>query len=90
MLARISDLRLREVINVTDGRRLGYIDDLELDVATGQVTAIILPARARFFRLFPRNDEVVIPWERIRRIGTDVILVEPAYLVDRDRPPDHA
>jgi YlmC/YmxH family sporulation protein len=82
MLARISDLRLREVINVTDGRRLGCIDDLEIDVATGQVTAIILPARARLFHLFPRTDEVVIPWGQIRRIGTDVILVEPAYLVD--------
>ncbi len=87
MLARISDLRLREVINVTDGRRLGYIDDLEVDVSNGQVTAIILPARARFFHLFPRNDEVVIPWTQIRRIGTDVILVEPAYLVDHNRPP---
>ena len=82
MLARISDLRLREVINVTDGRRLGYIDDLEIDVATGQVTALILPARARLFHLFPRNEELVIPWSQLRRIGTDVILVEPAYLVD--------
>lgn len=86
MLARISDLRLREVINVTDGRRLGCIDDLEIDVTTGQVTAMILPARARFFHLFPRNDEVVIPWSQIRRIGTDVILVEPAYLVDHTQP----
>ncbi|MDI6870261.1 MAG: YlmC/YmxH family sporulation protein [Bacillota bacterium] len=86
MLARISDLRLREVINVTDGRRLGYIDDLELDATTGQVTAIILPARARFFHLFPRNEEIVIPWKQIRRIGTDVILVEPAYLVDHTLP----
>lgn len=82
MLARISDLRLREVINVTDGRRLGYIDDLEIDVATGQVTALILPARARLFHLFPRNEELVVPWSQLRRIGTDVILVEPAYLVD--------
>lgn len=85
MLARISDLRLREVINVSDGRRLGYIDDLEVDVASGQVTAIILPARARLFHLFPRSEEVVIPWSQIRRIGTDVILVEPAYLVDHTR-----
>jgi YlmC/YmxH family sporulation protein len=84
VLARISDLRVREVINVTDGRRLGLIDDLEVDVSTGQVTALILPARARLFHLFPRSEEVVVPWDRIRRIGTDVILVEPAYLVDHD------
>jgi YlmC/YmxH family sporulation protein len=88
VLARISDLRLREVINVSDGRRLGLIDDLEVDVATGQVTALILPARSRLFHLFPRNEEVIIPWERIRRIGTDVILVDPAYLVDHDLPPE--
>lgn len=83
MLARISDLRMREVINVHDGRRLGFIDDLEVNVDNGQITAIVLPAR-RNFRLFARNDDIVVPWEQIRRIGADVILVEPSFLVNRD------
>ncbi|MGE5508284.1 MAG: YlmC/YmxH family sporulation protein [Chitinophagales bacterium] len=83
MLARISDLRLREVISVLDGRRLGYIDDLEVDVATGQVTAIVLPNKARFWQVLTRNEDICIPWSQIRRIGADVILVEPTYLVDR-------
>lgn len=83
MLSRISDLRLREVINVTDGRRLGYIDDLEVDIESGRIAAIVLPGRARPFQLFSRPDDLVIPWSQVRRIGTDVILVEPNFLVDR-------
>ncbi|MCR4420019.1 MAG: YlmC/YmxH family sporulation protein [Clostridia bacterium] len=75
-MVRASELRLRDVVNVRDGRRLGLIKDLELDVENGKVKAIILPGATRLLGLLGRAEDVVIPWEQIKRLGVDVILVE--------------
>ncbi len=73
---KISDLRVRDVINVRDGKRLGNVADLELDLEQGRVTAIVVPGPGRFMGIFGRYKDYVIPWEKIIRIGVDVILVE--------------
>ncbi|MBE3587728.1 MAG: YlmC/YmxH family sporulation protein [Thermoanaerobacteraceae bacterium] len=77
-MVKISDLRMREVINVADGRRLGPIKDIDIDLENGRISAIILPAQGsnRLFNLFGREDEIVVPWQKIKRIGVDVILVD--------------
>ena len=71
-----SDLKLKNVINVVDGKILGGISDIEIDVESGKLIAIVVPGNGRFLGLFSRAEDVVIPWENIRKIGTDVILVE--------------
>ncbi len=73
---RIVDLRGKEVINICDGNRMGIPSDVELDQTTGQITALVVSGPGRFFGLFGRGPEYVIPWEVIRRIGDDIILVE--------------
>jgi len=70
------DLKLKEVISVIDGKRMGHITDIEIDVDTGRLTAIVVPGMGRFLGLFGRNEDVVIPWDKINKIGMDVILVE--------------
>ncbi|EAX47055.1 PRC-barrel domain protein [Thermosinus carboxydivorans Nor1] len=75
-MLKTSDLKLKEVINVGDGKRLGTITDIEIDIETGRLTAIVVPGPGKFLRLFGRNDDIVIPWEKIHKIGMDVILVE--------------
>lgn len=75
-MVRTSELRSKDVVNVTDGRRLGLISDLELDLELGRVTALIVPAPGRVLGLFGRERDYVIPWTQIRKIGVDVILVE--------------
>lgn len=75
-MLKTSDLKLKEVINVMDGKRLGTITDIEIDVETGQLTAIVVPGIGKFLGLFGRNEDVVIPWDKINKIGMDVILVE--------------
>jgi YlmC/YmxH family sporulation protein len=68
---------MREVINITDGRRLGPIKDIDIDLQEGRIAAIILPVPGtRLMGLFRGEDEIVIPWDKITRIGVDVILVE--------------
>jgi len=76
MDTRVTDLRYKEVISVADGTRFGYVGDLELDVASGQVTALVIPGRRRLFGLLGREEDRLIPWEAVKRFGEDIILVE--------------
>lgn len=75
-MIKVSDLRMRDVVNILDGRRLGVIKDIELDLEKGQVKAIILPGTGKFMGLFGKNEDLVIPWDKIKKLGMDVILVE--------------
>ena len=76
---RIRDFRCKEVINVCDGCRLGYVSDLDVRVPEGQVVAIIVYGPGRFFGLFGRGEEFYIPWECIQRIGDDIILIDKPF-----------
>ncbi len=79
-MIKISDLRQKEVINIIDGKRLGFISDLDIDLENGIVKALIIPGQSRILSLFTRSGEHVIPWEKVNKIGTDVILVEMGEL----------
>ncbi len=69
------DFRHKEVINITDGKRLGYVQDVTANLESGIITSIIVPGSAKLFNIFSSN-ELVIPWEKIKCIGDDIILVE--------------
>lgn len=73
---RSSDFREKEVINIKDGRRLGFVSDVEIDLISGRVEAIIIPSGNRIFGLLGKDNEYVIPWDKIKKIGEDIILVE--------------
>lgn len=75
MVCRIVELRHKEVINSSDGCRIGFVDDVEVDTVTSQVRAIIVFGRPRCFGLLGRNEDVIIPWSDIQLIGEDTILV---------------
>jgi YlmC/YmxH family sporulation protein len=85
MVYSTRDLKLKEVINVLDGKRLGAIMDIEIDVDNGKLTAIVVPGAGRFLGMFGRSDDIVIPWDKINKIGLDVILVEAAGIADYKR-----
>ncbi|MCL2546400.1 MAG: YlmC/YmxH family sporulation protein [Oscillospiraceae bacterium] len=74
--SRIADIRCKEVINVCDGCRLGFPCDVLLDLQCARLLAIVVPGPSSFFGLFGRKEDFVIPWECIRTIGRDAILVE--------------
>ena len=80
-MIRISELRNRDVVNVNDGRRLGAIVDLDLDLEKGRVKSIIVPASIGVWGKFTGVKDSVIPWEKIVKIGIDTILVD--YLDDK-------
>ena len=76
METRIAELRYKEVISVEDGARYGYVGDMEVDLETGQVKALIVPGRRRFFGLLGREEDTVICWDEIQCIGEDTVLVK--------------
>ncbi len=77
-----SDLKMKEVVNILDGRRLGTITDIEIDIDKGTLTAIVVPGTGKFLGFFGRNEDIVIPWSKIHKIGIDVILVEASGYAD--------
>ena len=76
METRIAELRYKEVISVTDGSRFGYVGDMEVDLDTGRVTALVVPGRLRLLGLLGREEDRYVPWDAVRRFGQDIILVE--------------
>ncbi len=70
----VNDMRDKEVINVCDGKRLGYIYDVEINVVSGCVVAIVVLFDCRVFG-FGKCEELVIPWDRISCFGADAVLV---------------
>ena len=75
MIARITDMHDKEVINIGDGTRLGYVDDLEVDTCTAQITALVISGRSRLFGLLGRNPDIVVQWKDIEVVGDETILV---------------
>ncbi len=70
------DFKHKEVINIIDGKRLGFVQDVTADFETGTIKEIIVPGNTKFFNLFSSKEELIIPWKAIKTIGEDIILVE--------------
>jgi len=75
-MVRTSELREKEVVNIKDGKRLGLISDIELNLEEGRIEAIIIPGQGRFLGIFGKEFDYIIPWKNIKKIGIDTILVE--------------
>ena len=71
----INDLRDKEVINICDGRKLGCVDDVEVDINNGRLVSIIVPCDGKLFG-FGKSKSLVICWDSIEKIGDDTILVK--------------
>lgn len=67
-----NDIKTKEIINLSDGVKMGHIVDLIFDSDKGRILGFIVPGEKRFFK---KNEDVFIPLEKVRRVGDDVILV---------------
>ena len=81
----------KEVINVSDGCRLGFVADVDVKIPEGKVVAIVVLGPCRWFGLFGRGEEFYIPWDCIQRIGDDIILIDKPFQrpVQQDRRRRH-
>ncbi|MGI5894478.1 MAG: YlmC/YmxH family sporulation protein [Candidatus Merdivicinus sp.] len=76
MDTRLVDLQNKQIVNLKNGAMLGYADDVSICVETAKVKALIVCGRPRMFGLLGKQADLIIPWEKIRTIGEDTILVE--------------
>lgn len=76
MCLTLEEIRTKAVVNLPDGICFGYADDLVLDTESKTVMTLVIKGRLRFFGLFGREEDVMIPWDRIEVIGQDTILVK--------------
>ena len=74
-MVRACDLKQREVINVVNAERLGYVYDVDIEFKTGRIRSLIIPNKKNAFGFFVKRNSYVIPWEKIVAVGQDVILV---------------
>lgn len=72
-----SELKMKDVIDVKRGKKLGFIDDVDIEIENGRINAFVVPAHQnRLFSFFTKKNDMVISWNEIKKIGEDVILVE--------------
>ena len=76
MQSRLSDLRNKEIVDIESGSRFGCVQDVEIDWEEGKIGALVVPGRLRLFGLLGKGEDVVIPLDKVRRFGEDIILVE--------------
>ena len=70
----LSDLQRKDIVNIADGKRLGRIVDAS--VTSSGVIEYFVVLEKKFWNFFKSSSEITISFSQIKKIGTDVILVE--------------
>lgn len=75
VILRLSDLQSKTIVSITDGRNVGNIIDVKVDIPTGTIISLVIEANKSFFSFSNKGLDTEIPWKKITKIGEDVILV---------------
>jgi YlmC/YmxH family sporulation protein len=82
-MVKISEFQIKDVVNVADGKKLGNIGDIEINLSTGKIEAVIVTGNGKVLGFFGREEDIIIPWKNIIKIGQDVILVRFKAIEER-------
>lgn len=72
----LSQLRQMEIIDISEGKRLGFIGDIIFDDDFTRIDAFVIPSQSSIISMFKKKDETIIKWSQIKVIGVDIILVD--------------
>lgn len=75
-MARGIDFKQKEVISLNEGKILGFVVDVQADFENGEIHSIIVAKTGKIFGNISGKNNVTISWDKIKKIGEDVILVE--------------
>ena len=75
-MGRVSLFKNNEVVNLSDGRRLGFVSDADINFESGRLEAIMVAGAGKLFGAPAKDSELIIPFEKIKKIGNDVIIVD--------------
>ncbi len=70
---RLSDLQSKNIVNVFDGKNVGSIIDANIS-NDGSIESLVIEANKKFLS-FSKEEDMLVPWSDITKIGEDVILV---------------
>ena len=76
MRLNLEDIKRKEVIDISNGERLGYIDDAVIDIQTSTLESLVIYGRNKLFGLLGKEDDISIPCSKIKVIGNEVVLVD--------------
>ena len=82
----MGNLKTMEVIDINSGGKIGYIKDFKIDCEAFKIVSIIIPSLKLTW--FNKNNFIEIPWDRVTKVGVDVILVDGADFVLSDEHQD--
>lgn len=85
MCTTLCELKCKEIVNIKDGACLGCVNDLEIDTDCAAICALIIRGRPRCFGLLGYEENIRIPWNCIKIIGQDTILVECDFCCNRKK-----
>ncbi|MBS4958191.1 MAG: YlmC/YmxH family sporulation protein [Clostridium sp.] len=74
ILYSVNAIRSMEVIDVSTGSKLGYVRDYKVDLSNNKVVSLFLPSTSKGW--FSKEDDIEIPWEKVVKIGVDVLIVD--------------
>ncbi len=75
-MGRGIDLKQREVININNGQVLGFVVDLNAEFGRGTIKSIVVAQTGKIIKSLAGKNTMEIPWDRVKVIGEDVILVD--------------
>ena len=71
-----------EIIDINSGTKIGYMKDLKVDCDDYRIISILMPTQRTSW--FNKNNSIEIPWEKIKKVGVDVILVDGSDVIMGD------
>ena len=74
ILYSVNAIRSMEVVDVSTGSKVGYVRDYKIDLSTNRVVSLFLPSNSKGW--FSREEDIEIPWEKVVKIGVDVLIVD--------------
>ncbi|WP_026286032.1 YlmC/YmxH family sporulation protein [Salsuginibacillus kocurii] len=74
-MLRVSELETKDIVNMHTGKRLGFLQDVEVNLETGMIDGLIVGSGGKMLGWLAKDGEWMIPWSNVVKIGNDVILV---------------
>ncbi|MBQ8208461.1 MAG: YlmC/YmxH family sporulation protein [Clostridia bacterium] len=70
----LATLGEKSVINLCDGKDLGFVCDIRFTRDEGRICSLVIPKDGGLFS-FGKCENIIIPWDKVECIGEDAILV---------------
>lgn len=77
-LHSLNEIRSMEVIDINRGEKVGFIKDLVIDIENSKIISLILPGVSRGW--FAKEEDIEIPWDKVKKAGVEVILIDSSDL----------